>query len=86
MQKGMDNISNCVAPCMDSPRNRDEILARECILAAKRSSLESDETDLTTNNKKSENLSISANTATLLKRIISRGIKQSLSTRAIHVV
>ena len=53
MQKGMDNISNCVAPCMDSPRNRDEILVRECILAAKRSSLESEETDLTTNNKKS---------------------------------
>ena len=53
MQKEMGNISNCVAPCMDSPRNRDAILARECILAAKRSSLESDETDLTTNNKKS---------------------------------
>ena len=57
---------------MDSPRSRDEIWVPECILAAKRSSLESDETDLTTNNKNSQNLSISANTAALLKRIISR--------------
>ena len=38
---------------MDSLCNRDEIRGRECILAAKRSSLESDETDLTTNNKNS---------------------------------
>ena len=40
-------------PWMDSPRNRDEIWVRKYILGVKRSSLESDETDLTTNNKNS---------------------------------